>query len=155
MLLTFLAIYFFFSFWKRDLKIKQYQIRIPEPKIAFLQLALSSIDYLLSGSIIYFLLPSNPQLTLLHVLVFFALAQLIGLISTVPGGLGVFETLMLFMLEPYFDTVDIIRLFCSSGQFTILLLSCLGFWPSYSTNLKREKSSLKKLEKLLIRAYQG
>ena len=74
-----------------------------------MQLALSSVDYLLSGSIIYFLLPSNPQLTLLHVLVFFALAQLIGLISTVPGGLGVFETLMLFMLEPYFDTVDIIR----------------------------------------------
>ncbi|MCO5382949.1 MAG: hypothetical protein NHB15_13390 [Methanosarcina barkeri] len=77
--------------------------------MAFLQLALSSVDYLLSGSIIYFLLPSNPQLTLLHVFVFFALAQIIGLISTVPGGLGVFETLMLFMLEPYFDKVDIIR----------------------------------------------
>lgn len=109
LLLLFLATYFFFSFRRRNFKIKGYQLRIPEPKIAFFQLALSSVDYLLSGSIIYFLLPSNPQLTLLHVLVFFALAQLIGLISTVPGGLGVFETLMLFMLEPYFDTVDIIR----------------------------------------------
>jgi phosphatidylglycerol lysyltransferase len=109
LLLMFLATYFFFSFLKRDLKIKQYKIRIPEPKIAFLQLALASVDYLLSGSIIYFLLPPNPQLTLLHVLIFFALAQLIGLISTVPGGLGVFETLMLFMLEPYIDTIDIIR----------------------------------------------
>ena len=109
LLLLFLAAYFFFSFRKQSLTIKEYQIRVPEPKVAFLQLALSSVDYLLSGSIIYFLLPSNPQLTLLHVLVFFALAQVIGLISTVPGGLGVFETLMLFMLEPYFDTVDIIR----------------------------------------------
>jgi phosphatidylglycerol lysyltransferase len=109
LLLIFLATYFSLSFWKRDLKIKRYRIRIPEPKIAFLQLVLASADYLLSGSIIYFLLPSNPQLTLLHVLVFFALAQLIGLISTVPGGLGVFETLMFFMLEPYFDPIDIIR----------------------------------------------
>ena len=129
LLLLFLATYFFFSFRKRDLKIKRYQIRIPEPKIAFLQLALSSVDYLLSGSIIYFLLPSNPQLTLLHVLVFFALAQLIGLISTVPGGLGVFETLMLFMLEPYFDTVDIIRpllLFRAIYYFVPFLLGFLA-----------------------------
>jgi len=108
-LLLFLTAYFSLSFWKREIKIQKYQFKIPEPKIAVQQLVLSSIDYLLSGCIIYFLLPSNPQLTLLHVLVFFALAQLMGLISTVPGGLGVFETLMLFMLEPYFNTVDIIR----------------------------------------------
>lgn len=108
-LLLSVAIYFIFSFRRLNFRVKGYQIRIPEPRIAFLQLGLSSVDYLLSGSIIYFLLPSNPHLTLLHVLVFFALAQIIGLISTVPGGLGVFETLMLFMLEPYFGTVDIIK----------------------------------------------
>ncbi len=129
LLLMFLATYFSLSFWKRDLKIKRYRIRIPEPKIVFLQLALASVDYLLSGSIIYFLLPSNPQLTLLHVLVFFALAQLIGLISTVPGGLGVFETLMLFMLEPYFDPIDIIRpllFFRAIYYFVPFLLGFLG-----------------------------
>jgi len=128
LLLLFLFAYFSLSFWKRDLRIKRYQIKIPEPKIAFLQLFLASADYLLSGSIIYFLLPPNPQLTLLHVLVFFALAQLIGLISTVPGGLGVFETLMIFMLEPYFDPVDIIRpllLFRSIYYFVPFLLGFL------------------------------
>ncbi|AKB12406.1 phosphatidylglycerol lysyltransferase [Methanosarcina thermophila] len=109
LLLLSVAVYFFFSFRKWNFRIGEYQIRVPEPKIAFFQLVLSSVDYLLSGSIIYFLLPSSPHLTMLHVLVFFALAQIIGLISTVPGGLGVFETLMLFMLEPYFGTVDIIR----------------------------------------------
>jgi len=109
LLLLFVIVYFVLSFRKRNLTIKEYEIKIPEPKVAFLQLALSSIDYLISGSIIYFLLPSNPHLTLLHVLVFFALAQIIGLISTVPGGLGVFETLMLFMLDPYFAAVDIVR----------------------------------------------
>jgi phosphatidylglycerol lysyltransferase len=129
LLLMFLVTYFSLSFWKRDVKIKRYQIRVPEPKIAFLQLSLASVDYLLSGSIIYFLLPSNPHLTLLHVLVFFALAQMIGLISTVPGGLGVFESLMLFMLEPYFDTIDIIRpllLFRTIYYFVPFLLGLLA-----------------------------
>ena len=98
LLLLSVAVYFFFSFRKWNFRIGEYQIRVPEPKIAFLQLVLSSVDYLLSGSIIYFLLPSSPHLTMLHVLVFFALAQIIGLISTVPGGLGVFETLSSYIV---------------------------------------------------------
>ncbi|KKH41125.1 hypothetical protein DU50_17250, partial [Methanosarcina mazei] len=82
LLLLLLAAYFYLSFKKHELELKGYKIRIPEPKIALMQLGLSSGDYLLPGSIIYLLLPANPQITLLHVLVFFALAQLIGLIST-------------------------------------------------------------------------
>jgi len=155
LLLTFLATYFFFSFWKRDLKIIKYRIKIPEPKIAFLQLALASADYLLSGSIIYFLLPSNPQLTLLHVLVFFALAQLIGLISTVPGGLGVFETLMLFMLEPYFDTIDIIRpllLFRAIYYFVPFLL---GFLALILFEFEERDKFLKKVGKATYSGLSG
>jgi phosphatidylglycerol lysyltransferase len=155
LLLMFLAIYFFFSFWKRDLKIIKYKIKIPEPKIAFLQLALSSVNYLLSGSIIYFLLPSNPKLTLLHVLAFFALAQLIGLISTVPGGLGVFETLMLFMLEPYFDMVDIIRpllLFRAIYYFAPFLL---GFLALTFFEFEDSEKFLKKVGKATYSGLSG
>jgi len=155
LLLMFIATYFFFSFWKRDLKIKQYKIRIPEPKIAFLQLALASVDYLLSGSIIYFLLPSNPQLSLLHVLVFFALAQLIGLISTVPGGLGVFESLMLFMLEPYFDTIDIIRpllLFRAIYYFGPFLL---GFLALIFFEFQEREKFLRKVGKAAYSSVSG
>ncbi len=147
LLLLFVAVYFFLSFRKWSFRVKEYQIRIPEPKTAFLQLALSSVDYLLSGSIIYFLLPSNPQLTLLHVLVFFALAQIIGLISTVPGGLGVFETLMLFMLEPYFGTVDIIRpllLFRTIYYFVPFLF---GFLALIFHEYEEREESLKKVGK--------
>lgn len=147
LLLLFLAVYFAFSFRKREIKIQQYQFRIPEPKIAFQQLSISSFDYLLSGCIIYFLLPSNPQLTPLHVLVFFALAQLVGLISTVPGGLGVFETLMLFMLEPYFSTVEIIRpllLFRAIYYFVPFLF---GFLALIIHEYKERKDFLKKIGK--------
>jgi phosphatidylglycerol lysyltransferase len=134
LLLSLLAAYFYFSFSKRELKVKGHKIRVPEPKIALMQLALSSADYLLPGSIIYLLLPSNPQLTLLHVLVFFALAQLIGLISTVPGGLGVFETVMLFLLEPYFGTVDIIGALVIFRLIYYFVPFLLGFLTLYTTN---------------------
>jgi phosphatidylglycerol lysyltransferase len=155
LLLLFLATYFIFSFRKRNIKIKGYQLRIPEPKIAFLQLALSSIDFLVSGSIIYFLLPSNPQLTLLHVLVLFALAQLIGLISTVPGGLGVFEALMLFMLEPYFDTVEIIKpllLFRAIYYFVPFLL---GFFALILYEYEEREKFLNKVGKATYSGLSG
>lgn len=147
LLLLFVAVYFYLSFRKWSFRIKRCQIRIPEPRTAFLQLALSSADLLLSGSIIYFLLPSNPQLTLLHVLVFFALAQIIGLISTVPGGLGVFETLMLFMLEPYFGTVDIIRPLLLFRTIYYFIPFLIGFLALIFYEYKEKQAFLKKIGK--------
>jgi phosphatidylglycerol lysyltransferase len=147
-LLLLLSVYFLFSFKKWSFKVKGYHFRVPEPKIAFLQLGLSSADYLLSGSIIYFLLPSSPQLTLLHVLVFFALAQLIGLISTVPGGLGVFETLMLFMLEPYFEIVEIIRPLLLFRFIYYFIPFLLGFLALIFNEFEERKTILKKAGKV-------
>ena len=132
--------------------MKGHKVRIPEPKIAFMQLALSSGDYLLPGSIILLPLPSNPQLTLLHVLVFFALAQLIGLLSTVPGGLGVFETLMLFMLEPYFGTVDIIRALVIFRLIYYIVPFILGFLTLIFHEFEARKEFLKKAGKI---TYSG
>ena len=148
LLLLLLAVYFFFSFRKRDFEIKGYRIRFPEPKIAFMQLVLSSVNYLLSGSIIYFLLPSNSQLTLLHVLVFFALAQLAGLISTVPGGLVVFETVMLFLLKPYFGTVDTIKPLLIFRAVYYFLPFLLGFLALIFCEFEARKEFLKKAGKV-------
>lgn len=147
LLLLLLVTYFYFSFTKLDLEVKGHKIRIPEPKIAFMQLALSSGDYLLPGSIIYLLLPSNSQLTLLHVLLFFALAQLIGLISTVPGGLGVFETVMLFMLEPYFGTVDIMRALVLFRFIYYFVPFLMGFLTLIFHEFEEKKEFLKKSRK--------
>jgi phosphatidylglycerol lysyltransferase len=152
LLLLLLVAYFYLSFRKRDFEVRGHKIRIPEPKIAFMQLALSSGDYLLPGSIIYLLLPQNPQLTLLHVLVFFALAQLVGLLSTVPGGLGVFETLMLFMLKPYFGTVDIIRALVIFRLIYYIVPFLLGFLILIYHEFEARKEFLKKAGKI---TYSG
>lgn len=148
LLLLLLAAYFYLSFKKHELELKGYKIRIPEPKIALMQLGLSSGDYLLPGSIIYLLLPANPQITLLHVLVFFALAQLIGLISTVPGGLVVFETIMLFLLDPYFGTVDIIGALVVFRLIYYFVPFLLGFLTLIFHEFESKKEFLKKAGKV-------
>jgi phosphatidylglycerol lysyltransferase len=146
-LLVLLIAYFVFSFKRWDITVKGRHAKLPEPKIAFLQLAVASVDYLVSGSIIYFLLPSNTQLTLLHVLVFFALSELIGLISTVPGGLGVFETLMLFLLEPYYSTVDILRSLLLFRTIYYFIPFLLGFLALIIFEFRENEKFLNKIGK--------
>ena len=74
--------------------------RCPRCAIATAQLLLSSVDWALAGAVLFVLLPPSP-LTFLQFLALFFIAILLGLASHVPGGLGVFETLMVLLLKPY------------------------------------------------------
>ncbi|OPY18502.1 MAG: lysyl-tRNA synthetase [Methanomethylovorans sp. PtaU1.Bin093] len=108
LLLLILFSYFFFCITQRSFKIKNHEINFPKINIAFLQLIVATLDYVLIGCVFFFLLPHYGHVSYLYVLTVFLIAQMIGLISTVPGGLGVFETIMLFMLSPYFHSNDIL-----------------------------------------------
>jgi phosphatidylglycerol lysyltransferase len=108
LLLLFLISYFFFCLTQKSFRIKSHEIHFPKINIAFLQLIVATLDYVLVGCVFFFLLPGYGHVSYLYVLTIFLIAQMIGLISTVPGGLGVFETIMLFMLTPYFHSNDIL-----------------------------------------------
>jgi uncharacterized membrane protein YbhN (UPF0104 family) len=77
-----------------------WEFRFPSPTVAILQILLSCIDWALAGSVLYVLLPASSALSYPHFLGIFLLAQLAGLLSQVPGGLGVFETAMIMLLSP-------------------------------------------------------
>ncbi len=108
LLLLILFSYFFFCLTQRSFTFKKHDITFPKINIAFLQLVVATLDYVLVGCVFFFLLPGYGHVSYLYVLTVFLIAQMIGLISTVPGGLGVFETIMLFMLSPYFHSDDIL-----------------------------------------------
>ena len=65
--------------------------------LAVAQLGLTALDWALAAAILHRLLPGAP-----YILVFSALllAQVAGVFSSVPGGLGVFETVVLLTLSP-------------------------------------------------------
>ena len=68
--------------------------------------ALSAIDWALAGAVLYVLLPSG-SVPFLAFLGAFLAAILIGMASHVPGGLGVFEGLMVLLLKPYLSSAAV------------------------------------------------
>jgi phosphatidylglycerol lysyltransferase len=79
------------------LRISRFEIPLPGRRMLGAQLLVSSMDWMLAASVLYVLLPA-PRPPLLLVAGAFAAAQLVALASHVPGGLGVFEGIMLLLL---------------------------------------------------------
>ncbi|MCA9159243.1 MAG: bifunctional lysylphosphatidylglycerol flippase/synthetase MprF, partial [Planctomycetales bacterium] len=70
----------------------------PRLRIAMAQAALSALDFTLAAATLYVLLPPGIAVSFLTFTAIFLLAIVIGLISHVPGGLGVFELVLVTML---------------------------------------------------------
>jgi phosphatidylglycerol lysyltransferase len=88
------------SIRRAPIRISRFELPLPSPTLAFTQLVVSACDWVLAGAVLYVLLPSGAP-PLLSFLGAFLLAQLLGLASHVPGGVGVFEGLMILLLNPY------------------------------------------------------
>lgn len=86
-------------FIKQPLIIRGHEFRFPSFKISLLQIAISSFDWILAAAVLYALLPSNISLSYLNFLGIYLLAMFAGVVSNVPGGLGVFETIILLILS--------------------------------------------------------
>jgi Predicted integral membrane protein len=63
----------------------------PSRRVAFAQVALSVIDWLLTGTVLFILLPSSATIGFAAFLGIYLVAQTAGVASHVPGGFGVFE----------------------------------------------------------------
>lgn len=82
-------------------RVRGWVLPAPAPRIAFAQVGVAIADWVAAGAVLYVLLPDTEALTFIAFLGVFALAQFAGVLSHVPGGLGVFETAMLVLLRPH------------------------------------------------------
>jgi len=80
------------------LELRGWALRAPGPAIGLAQLALSVADLSLSSAVLWSLLPAQAHIHLLPFLGTYALAVIAGIVSHVPGGVGVFEAVMLLTL---------------------------------------------------------
>ncbi|MEB2285983.1 MAG: hypothetical protein B6D46_04845 [Polyangiaceae bacterium UTPRO1] len=85
---------------RAPLRIRSFELRIPQLDLTLVQLGLSTLDWALAATVLYVLLPPAPTLGFAAFLATFLLAQVAGLASHLPGGLGVFETVILVGLAP-------------------------------------------------------
>ncbi|HSU15955.1 bifunctional lysylphosphatidylglycerol flippase/synthetase MprF [Longimicrobium sp.] len=86
--------------WRRPIRMGRFQAPIPPPGTVALQFILSTVDWALAGAVLYVLIP-RTGLDFPEMLSAFIAAQLLGLISHVPGGVGVFEGTMAYLLRGY------------------------------------------------------
>lgn len=83
-------------------------MRMPGPKLTVAQVVVAMVDWALAGTVLWVLLPSGDGMTFAAFLGAFALAQGVGLASHVPGGIGVFDSLMVLLLSPAYETTGIL-----------------------------------------------
>jgi len=80
------------------LEIRGWALRAPGPLIGLTQVALSVLDVSLSAAVLWWLLPAAAHIHFVSFLAVYAAAVIAGIISHVPGGVGVFEAVILFTL---------------------------------------------------------
>lgn len=96
--LILISIYFVISLTiKHSLKFGKEEIYFPNPLISIATIIVSVVDWGLATGVLYQLLPSHLSLNYIGFFEIYIIALTAGLISTVPGGLGVFETVILFL----------------------------------------------------------
>jgi phosphatidylglycerol lysyltransferase len=83
-------------------------IELPGWKLAFVQVALATLDVAVTASIVYVLLPPAAGLTWFRFVGIYLASYSAGLVATLPGGLGVFDGAMLLGLSPYLDAPHIL-----------------------------------------------
>jgi phosphatidylglycerol lysyltransferase len=92
---------------RKPLQLWRWKLELPPPRIVALQFFLSSLDWALAAGIFWFLIPRS-QLSFGDFLSAFLAAQMLGLLSHVPGGAGVFEGTMAFLLAGYLTPEEMV-----------------------------------------------
>jgi len=80
---------------RQPLRIWRWRLSLPTPAQAARQILVGALDWGLAAGVLYVLMPEAISGGFGHFLAIFVLAQMAGLISHVPGGLGVFEAVVL------------------------------------------------------------
>jgi uncharacterized membrane protein YbhN (UPF0104 family) len=100
--------YIVLSFVIGSFRLRGHRIDLPKWRMALLQVALATVDVAVTATIFFSLLPDAPNLTWTIFLGVYVASYTAGLAANLPGGIGVFDTAMLFGLEPYIDAPHIV-----------------------------------------------
>ncbi|MCQ2740933.1 MAG: lysylphosphatidylglycerol synthase domain-containing protein [Alphaproteobacteria bacterium] len=143
--------YFGLSIWyKKPLVIKGIELDMPRPKMALAQVFIGAADILMASLVLYFPLIAFVDIPFDMFMGVFIIAQVLGVFSQVPGGLGVFEGLFMYIIPGEHNQA---LLFGALLAYRIIYyLLPLVIWAialfSYENYLKYKKK--KKIEKIKL-----
>lgn len=92
---------------RRVLTLHRWSLRLPVAGLALRQLAIGAVELACSAAVLWFLLPAGT-VPLPSFVAFYALAVTAAIVSHVPGGVGVFEAVMLAALGPQVPVQEVL-----------------------------------------------
>jgi uncharacterized membrane protein YbhN (UPF0104 family) len=92
--------YLLVSRYGKPLRVQRWVLALPPLPTSLLQIGVSLADWLLSSAALFVLLPRTDPISYFGFFGLFLLGQIAALIAQLPGGLGVFEAVMLATLTP-------------------------------------------------------
>jgi phosphatidylglycerol lysyltransferase len=125
---------------KEPFKVRDLEFPLPSTRLFLVQITIASLDWALAGSVLYVLLPGSPNFSYYGFLGLFLLAQIAGMVSQIPGGLGVFESVILLLLSPALPASSIFgSLLVYRGIYYLLPLTVAAALLGTHEALLREK----------------
>ncbi len=102
-LVAFTALGLLLLYRRQPLRAGRWQLRLPSPHLAMAQLFFTLADIVFAGGCLYLLLDA-PEVPLVAFLAVYSIATVAGMVSHVPGGLGVFESILLLCFHALIAT---------------------------------------------------
>lgn len=100
--------YFFLTLtYKKPIKIGKENIYLPSWNLSLALILLTFIDWILAARVLYLLLPDNYNTSFLGFFGLYVFAMTAGVLSNVPGGIGVFEFIMLRLRPEYVSNAEL------------------------------------------------
>lgn len=136
---------------RRKLRLGGWTFSAPGPGLAAAQAAVASFDWMLSAAVLYFLLPDTTVLPFTAFLAAYLLAQVVGLVSQVPGGLGVFEGVMVALIGTTVGTPQLVGALLAFRAIYYLLPLVLAAGLLASVEIRRRRSQFERTARFLSR----
>ncbi|EEF26088.1 Inner membrane protein ybhN, putative [Ricinus communis] len=92
----------------RPVRWRGFRLELPTLGMSLKQTVVAVVDLVVAGLVLYLLLSSETPVPLGQFMLVYIMAQLLGLISQVPGGIGVFESTFLVLTSDHLPAEQVL-----------------------------------------------
>jgi uncharacterized membrane protein YbhN (UPF0104 family) len=126
--------------WKKTLIFRGKTLTLPNGQLSVGLMLFSALDWAFASGVLYLLLPDQTAISYFSFFGIYILALTAGIISNVPGGLGVFETVILLVCSPKIPKPDILgALLAYRGIYYFLpLITAAMLWLVYESQQRKQ-----------------
>lgn len=148
-----LAAYLGACFFHGRVRFRNWEMEMPPPRIALSQLLISCLDWFAASGVLYTLISGIADVTYTDFMTTYMLAIILSLISNVPGGIGVFESVFLMHFGPTGNGSQIAGVLLLYRLMYYLMPFLVGVLALGTYELAAAKHKIARFQKVLAQAF--